>query len=31
MRTDNGQAVAWVAVFCGLSGIVAALISGPGS
>ena len=31
MRTDNGQTVAWVVVLCGLSGVVAALISGPGT
>ena len=31
MRAENGQTVAWVVVLCGVAGIVAALLSGPGA
>jgi hypothetical protein len=31
MRTENGQTVAWVVAFCGVLGVVAALLSGPGT
>jgi hypothetical protein len=31
MRADNGNTVVWVVVLCGVCGLVAALLSGPGT